>query len=146
MFWEKCGGLGNIIRAFSLMCHAWYPSFGSSTTPISFTLNYVRASRKINGLPSDLYWTQPFLIKFLPGKYVCSVSSNCYVYPTFLLHLGLILMGTTSTSCGLYIWPTSQATVLKYTGRSRSLCTPDDYSTKNKQKCFKQFQYLTTMT
>jgi hypothetical protein len=77
------------------MCHACYPTFGSSTTPISFTLKYVRASRTINGLPSDLCWTQPFLIKFLPGKCVCSVSSNCYVYPTFLLHLGLILMGTT---------------------------------------------------
>jgi hypothetical protein len=33
-----------------------------------------------------------------------------------------------------------------YTGRSKSLCAPDDYSTKNTQKYFKQFQSLTMIT
>jgi hypothetical protein len=34
----------------------------------------------------------------------------------------------------------------RYTGWSRSLCAPDDNSTKNTQKYFKQFQSLTTVT
>jgi hypothetical protein len=33
-----------------------------------------------------------------------------------------------------------------YAGRSKSLCAPDDYSTKNTQKYFKQFQSLTMIT
>jgi hypothetical protein len=32
------------------------------------------------------------------------------------------------------------------TGRSKSLCAPDDYSIKNKQKYFKEFQSLTMIT
>jgi hypothetical protein len=32
------------------------------------------------------------------------------------------------------------------TGRSKILCAPDDYSTKNTQKYFKQFQSLTMIT
>jgi hypothetical protein len=32
--------------------------------------------------------------------------------------------------------------ILLYTGRSKSLCAPDDYSTKNTQKYFKQFQSI----
>jgi hypothetical protein len=34
----------------------------------------------------------------------------------------------------------------QYTGWSKSLCASDDYSTKNMQKHFKQFQSLTTIT
>jgi hypothetical protein len=33
-----------------------------------------------------------------------------------------------------------------YTGWSKSLCVPDNYSTKNTQKYFKQFQSLTMIT
>jgi hypothetical protein len=33
-----------------------------------------------------------------------------------------------------------------YTGWSKSLCAPDDYSTKNTKKYFKQFQSLTMVT
>jgi hypothetical protein len=32
------------------------------------------------------------------------------------------------------------------TGWSKSLCAPDDYSTKNTQKYFKQFQSFTMIT
>jgi hypothetical protein len=35
---------------------------------------------------------------------------------------------------------------MKTTVWSKSLCAPDDYSTKNTQKCFKQFQSLIMIT
>jgi hypothetical protein len=35
---------------------------------------------------------------------------------------------------------------MKITGWSKSLCAPDDYSKKNTQKCFKQFQSLIMIT
>jgi hypothetical protein len=56
----------------------------------------------------------------------------------------LILKPLTVSEVEIKNW--SNWNMIRSTGWSKSLCTSDDYSTKHKQKYFKQFQLLTMIT